>query len=395
LEKVVTVLDQELALKQAELPVTLMNGLAGLSVFYFNYARLSGNAVYDKKATELSNEIIEQLNTNRFRPLRIIHSFSTGLAGVGFTFWHLSRHRFIDFDYEESFSFLDDFLTGAAEEDYKSGICDFLHGAIGIFYHFITQYPARDVSDRLEHLLDLFLRHCKQDEKGLRIKNMILEDVKENEYDLGLAHGLSGILVVLNECLKNKFREEKVAGIIRQIARYILQAEKPVSETKENSLFPTSIDEDLPDHHLTNIYNYRSRLAWCYGDLNIAWALVQIGKQPGFHDIYEKGIEVALSTLERKGYMQHQVGDVFFCHGSSGVAYFYKRLHQETGIAAFREAYDYWLNETVTDILNDSPLWTRREKPFSVLEGLVGLAFVLLPDQPGQKACWDELFLLQ
>jgi len=394
LEKVVALLDEEVAAHQHELPVTLLNGLAGLSIFYHSYSRLTKKEKYVRLAEELSDSIIHKLNDSNDHPFRISHRFSTGLAGVSYTFWHLSKYQFIDFDHEESFSSLDEYLVQSAQEDYNAGICDFLHGPIGILYYFIKQYPDRDVRIHLDKLLDLFLQYSKRDEKGLRAKNMILEDIRENEYDLSLAHGLCGIMLVLNECIRNKYEQDKVKEIIHEIATYILRTEKPLEKSLQNSLFPTSLNEDLPDDHKENLYNHRSRLAWCYGDLNIAWSFIKTGKQLGWDHLYQKGLEVGLSTLGRKAYLTHQIGDVFFCHGSSGVAHLYKRLYQETGNESFREAYDHWLNETVDDILNETPQWTNRRK-FSVLEGLVGLGFVLLPETEEKEVHWEEIFLLQ
>lgn len=394
LKKVVDLLDEEVATHRHELPPTLLNGLAGLSLFYHSYARLTGEEKYAATAEELNNQIIDKLNSSVQNPFPLSHRYSTGLAGIGYTFWHLSKYNFIDFDHAENFSVMDELLVRSAEQDYEAGICDFLHGPIGILYYFIKQLPDRDVRPHLDRLLDIFITYAKRDDRGLRVRNMLLEDIGENEYDLSLAHGLSGILLVLGECIRYQYREDEIRQLMAEILAYILPTEKPLELNKQNSLFPTSVNEDIAPDHEKNLYSHRSRLAWCYGDLNIAWSLIKTGKLLGSADLYNKGLEVGLATTERQGYATHQVSDVYFCHGSSGVAHMYKKLYQETGLAAFEDAYAYWIDQAVANILDDSPLWKKR-KQFSVLEGLVGLGFVLLPEVDGKKVYWEELFLLQ
>ncbi len=393
LEKVVSVMDAELGRSHNNISISLMSGLGGAVIFYYNYAKRPGKEAYSEKANHFTNEIIDRLNAEGAISLIRPHAYSTGLAGIGFTFWNLYQNKFIELDFEESWSFLDDYLLASALKDYKEGVSDFLHGPIGILYYFIKQYPQRPVGPYIDQMLELLLHYCVQDEKGLRIRNMILEDVKNEEYDLGLAHGLAGILLVLNECIRVNYQPAKIRPIMEAIIRYILMTERPQDQTNQNSLFPTSVDETHPSDHPVNFYNYKSRLAWCYGDLSIAWALLKAGQGLGNEQLIADGIRIARATVNRRQYAYHQVGDVFFCHGSAGVSHFYKRFYQETGIQEFKEAYQYWMDQTVEDILNNSPLWAEGKRSVSVLEGLIGLGLALLPEE--ENAGWNEIFLLQ
>lgn len=395
LKKVIDSLEKELDLSRVDLPVTLMNGLSGVAIFYNSYASATGKRTYQRKSIEITSEIIDRLNKYGVDSLRRPHSFSTGLAGVGFTFWKLQEEQLINVDFEETWSFMDDFLLASALKDFNAGISDFLHGPLGILYYFLKQYPDRKVEQQLDQLIGLLEHFCVEDEKGLRYRNMVLEDVRDCEYDMGLAHGLSGILLILTECYRKGFQTKRVLSLIQKIIHYLLGAERSIEQTGQNSLFPTSIDETYSLDHEVNKYNYRSRLAWCYGDIAIGWALYKAGKQINDSNLKEKGISIGLATVNRRNYAHHQIGDVFFCHGSSGVAHFYKRFYQETGLAPFKEASDYWMEDTVNLILGDAPLWSADKRSFSILEGLVGLGFVLLPDSDGHPLNWNELFLLQ
>ena len=55
----------------------LYNGKMGMVIFFFHYARYTGNSLYEDFAEEFLNEILENLHTET--PI----SFKRGLAGIG------------------------------------------------------------------------------------------------------------------------------------------------------------------------------------------------------------------------------------------------------------------------------------------------------------------------
>jgi lantibiotic biosynthesis protein len=392
LEKVAAALDKQVEHHQQTLRLSLMNGATGVAMFYFYYSLLAGKEHYRLLGEEMVNGIIGQLNDNDFLPLQTYHSFSTGLAGIAHGLSHLQAKGFIDFDFDKSFSSLDEFLTEQAVADYEKGISDFLHGPMGVYYYLLGQQSNRNVLPLLSRLNDAFLAASVQDEKGIRTRNMILEEVNEQEFDLGLAHGITGVMLILLRSLEQQCNVEQVEPLFEALLKYMLSAEKSMKETGGNSFFPTSVNEAIAAHSKENQDSYVVRLAWCYGDLNMAWLLVKAGKVLGRPALTEKGIAVGIDAAARREYHQHQVGDVFFCHGSSGVAYFFLRLYQETGEPVFQEAWQYWMDITLDAVLGAADGWADKLKPFSLLEGLAGLGLALLP---AEVSGWNEIFLMK
>ena len=88
-----------------------------------------------------------------------------------------------------------------------------------------------------------------------------------------------------------------------------------------------------------------TRLAWCYGDLGIAFALYRAARARGRDDPAE-----ALALARNRGTeTQEQAGvlDAGLCHGTAGVAHLYMRRHRASGDAELGQAARIWLDRTL------------------------------------------------
>jgi len=92
--------------------------------------------------------------------------------------------------------------------------------------------------------------------------------------------------------------------------------------------------------------------------------------------------------------------DQSFCHGSSGVAHLFRRMYLNTGIAAFKDAADYWISvlEQMIDHADKTGFnyFTREgwENRYDLLEGDLGANIVLASYYSNSDPDWDECFLL-
>ena len=68
----------------------LYNGKMGMVIFFFHYARYTGNSLYEDFAEEFLNEILENLHTET--PI----SFKRGLAGIGWGMLYLIKQGFME-----------------------------------------------------------------------------------------------------------------------------------------------------------------------------------------------------------------------------------------------------------------------------------------------------------
>ena len=71
-------------------------------IFFFHYARYTGNSLYEDFAEEFLNEILENLHTET--PI----SFKRGLAGIGWGMLYLIKQGFMETDIQETFKDMDE-----------------------------------------------------------------------------------------------------------------------------------------------------------------------------------------------------------------------------------------------------------------------------------------------
>lgn len=80
----------------------LYNGKMGMVVFFFHYARYTGNTLYEDFAEEFLNEILDSLHTET--PI----NFKRGLSGIGWGILYLIKQKFMETDIQETFKEIDD-----------------------------------------------------------------------------------------------------------------------------------------------------------------------------------------------------------------------------------------------------------------------------------------------
>ncbi|MGI6323046.1 MAG: lanthionine synthetase LanC family protein [Bacteroidales bacterium] len=84
----------------------LLNGKIGISIFFYNYGRYTGNKIYTDYAGELIDEIYEEIAINT--PL----NFANGLTGIGWGIEHLVKNKFVDADTDEALADIDNAVYG-------------------------------------------------------------------------------------------------------------------------------------------------------------------------------------------------------------------------------------------------------------------------------------------
>ena len=73
----------------------LTNGKMGIAIALFRYGRLSGELAYEEVASELLDDVCQNLNYSM--PI----SFNDGLCGIGWGIEYLIQHGYVDADSDE------------------------------------------------------------------------------------------------------------------------------------------------------------------------------------------------------------------------------------------------------------------------------------------------------
>jgi len=351
--------------------IGLYSGNTGLALFLFYYARFKNSATLHQQASKILDDLFIQIESAS-HPL---FSFCSGIAGVSWLVDHLCRQGFLQANSDEMISDVDIFLYESALFELSHGHFDFLHGAMGVVFYF----AKRNRQDYLRHLVRALDNTAVWDGDCAKWRSILNHEERLTGYNISLSHGSSSIALVLCKVLQIMPKDETAEKLLRGAIKYICNQEIPLSQY--GCFFPSFSIESQPDL-------FKTRLAWCYGDLGIAFAIWKTGLLFHHQAWIDKGMEVLLHAANRRGLAENKVMDAGICHGAAGVAHIFHRLYRDSGRKEFKDAADYWCIETLKmaafeDGLAGYKTWRSEQyggwQPNdNLLEGITGIGMCLL-----------------
>ena len=216
-------------------------------------------------------------------------------------------------------------------------------------------------------------------------------------WNLGLAHGMPGVIGLLARYLTAGIAVERSRALLDQAVTYLLAAEPaPPGERGRYPAWHSSDREPTGD--------IGGRLAWCYGDLGVSFALIAAGRARGNDAWLAAGLEMArvCSSRDRQ---QAQITDAGICHGAAGAAHLFHRLYLATKEPAFADAARTWVGHTLAlrfdhDIAGFPSKTLQPDGSFgwaadaSLLTGTTGVALVLHAMITDVDPQWDRVLLV-
>lgn len=372
----------------------LLEGNAGVALFCANYYSHNPTENVGEVLGDYINDVVLLSSENEQHP-----SLATGVTGVAYLLRYLIKMEVLDEDELSYLAEIDQYIVASLQADFKSKNYLLLYGAIGksvYLFHNLEKYASV-----IEQVVD-FLNEIKcQDSTGKIWWYKFTNDPNRTEViNLGMAHGISGILMFLMKCYSHGIKKSLCESLVRSALSFVLSVKKE----DVYSLYPVGINDEL---------NLAGRLAWCYGDLNIALIFFQASKVLNDAAYRSEGVKVVESIIKRNlltsfiNYEdQNQVYDPGFCHGTAGVAYILMVLHQLSGVGELERLAHEYLNYTLlaTRVKLNNAEEVERTKEISgtpyvkapaknLIEGFSGIGLVLLSFL-GKGDDWKELFLL-
>lgn len=364
------------------------------------------------QAEKLAQSAVEALEQFMEANAEVTHS-KVALAGkylgAAWLLQHLVNIEILDPEDADMLSDLDEMIQTALVENSKEKNYDTLYGLVSIGIYYLERLPHEESTiTQLEHIVTL-LDQIAIKENGLvywrDYFTMGEDEQHKTRYNLGLAHGIPGIISFLGKACQHEILPEVSKPLLTQSVEWLCQQELKSHPGR----FPHSIileeDDDLP-----------GRLAWCYGDLCVVVALMHAAKGLKQNKWKQKAIEIALQTTQRQTPQKAGVNfnpkdnlvDIGLCHGGGGIAHMYRKLYQATGNERFQQAADHWLQVLITQYQQDdaggyykrmrvnpdtkAQYW---EEDYSFLEGYAGIGMVLLGFLNDQHDTdWERVLLL-
>ncbi len=375
-----------------ELNISLMEGDLGIVLFLGYYYLLENDReVYDL-CIQLLQESIEQASS---KPTS--WTFCSGLAGLGWLIQHFAEIGLIEID-DTILNEYDRFLGRMGVQSLKEEVFDFLHGSIGAGIYLISRKPNEERVALIHGIVDQLIMARFQDELGMRWINLFKDDPAQREScDLGLAHGLPSIIMFLLNVYKWGLRMEECKEMIEGIVKF-LKGSRLSPECI--SVFPYRIRgfKKIPP----TSPNEPSRLAWCYGDLGIAFSLFHAGGVLNDKNLINYSSGIMNKAARRRSVQETFISDGGLCHGYWGVGYMFSRMYDHSKEKAFHEAAKHWYGQGLELIDAQEGVGNFKEyfvdkwiDSKSFLTGLAGVGLAMISEvSNGQFVKWEEALLL-
>ncbi|NLR56935.1 hypothetical protein HGH93_02400 [Chitinophaga polysaccharea] len=320
-------------------------------------------------------------------------SFCGGRAGAKWFYVYLGERGIID---EEDISLIcndDASLASVALEMVRNGDSDFLHGSLGIAY-----YLLKRGDDWKNFFFDTFFKELNLlRQKSLCGRVVPKYDffervIKKGEVNLGLAHGIVSVIKFCLQCYRQGICRVEAKSLCGMLVDFLLEHQ---NSNTSRSFFPyeVKIGEDMDKY---------SRMAWCYGDLSVAYILYEVACVFNDKDLEFFSLKVLRQCGERIDLQAEKVFDAGFCHGAAGIAHIFNKVWHNTGDEFFKQACDYWMKQTIAfcryndgvggykSFISSSGTY---ENCYSILEGTAGIGMVMYSYLTGDFS-WDYCLML-
>ncbi|RKH74049.1 Lanthionine biosynthesis cyclase LanC [Corallococcus interemptor] len=379
--------------RRVPLSASLSGGAAGLALLFTWLDRVHASAHDAVMAERLLGEAMDAVAS---RPMGA--TLYSGMTGVAWAVEHLTGGG-----EEEEGNGLEDVDAVLARRlgvsPWTAGF-DLISGLAGLGVYALERLPRADARRCLEGVVSRLAELAEERPEGLTWKTQPqwLPEEKQREqphgrYDLGVAHGVPGLIPVLAGAVRAGVAVEHAWRLLRGAWNWVMAQRLPQAGMR----LPHAI---LPDRAPSP-----SRPAWCYGDVGASLAMHTaaraVGEATWKADALAMAQAAASSPVEDSG-----VTDVPLCHGAAGLLHVYNRLYQATGEEVFATAARRWLEITLRQRQPGQGIggyayltWDDRgtqvwaERP-GLLEGTAGIALALLAAASSVEPTWDRVLLM-
>lgn len=313
----------------------LGSGISGRALFfgYFDAARHDDEA--GDQAVELIGHGIEAVSNLPLSP-----SLYAGFCGVGWVVEHLTRELYAG----------DDDLTAAIDAALREHLdktpgrlhFELINGLSGFGLYLLERLPHPDAAALLVEVLDHLERSAEESPDGctwLTLSDWIpsweRDDLPDGCYNLGVAHGVPGVLGFLSSAWSAGLADPRIPRLAEGVVRWLLRHRLPAGG---DSLYPALL---VPGREIEP-----TRTAWCYGDLGVASVLLTAARAFDRSDWEEEALAAA-RLAARRPLKPVKAIDAGLCHGAAGLGHLFNRMYQISGDAELREAAAAWYQRTL------------------------------------------------
>ena len=314
---------------------SLSGGSAGYALLFDYLARNEGSNRYNKYAARFLEDAMEAV-----AEVQMSASLYSGFTGIAWAAAHLHNRT------QNELKEVDDALCEHVKRSPWNGDYDVINGLVGLGVYALERLhnrraalTARRCLARIVNRLEEMAVETSDGLAWFTSADLLPEwqrkEAREGYYNLGLAHGIPGVIALLGHAC--------TAGVQRRKIRRLLQGS--VSWLLKQKL-PPDAGSCFSSWGGPGIDRGSSRSAWCYGDPGIAIALLSAARSVGEKSWEKEALKIARRAAERP-HDQAGVRDAGLCHGSAGLAHIFNRIYQATGEILFQKTARFWYERTL------------------------------------------------
>ncbi|MFP2927864.1 lanthionine synthetase C family protein [Pyxidicoccus sp. 3LG] len=381
---------------QGPLAPSLDRGQTGVAVFFAYLARVWPESSHGTRAEALLDEATGALATEALFP----HLYD-GFTGIAWAVQHLQGTP--EAPDEDPLTDIDAALEEHLQTRPWPHRYDLVSGLVGLGVYALERLPRPGARRCLEQVVARLAELAEPAAGGFRWKTSpghVEEEARETHpdgcYNLGVAHGIPGVLAVLAGAV--------AAGVAAPSARPLLQGGWDwLMSRRAADMAPARFPTRLDPREEPRVWP--SRPAWCYGDPGVALVLHGIARTVDDAGWEREALALCREAAERWTDTS-RVRDAGLCHGAAGLGHLYNRLFQATGEACFAAAARHWFRhalslqrpdggvggfQTLEFFPDGTEGWT--DLP-GLLAGATGIGLALLAAASSVEPGWDRLLLM-
>lgn len=381
---------------------TLAQGDAGIGLFFTYYERCLRHHEESTLRYACSDPFITRAVDTTAQSL-MTPSLYGGFLGVA---WVLEYHQQSKHRYALSENEIDDLILQFLHQTPATHISyELLTGLIGIGVYALERWPISNACRCLTRVIEQLSTMAQATPVGYTFKtlaapqaNSVIKASSSATYycDLGLAHGIAGVIAFLGlVSQRSEALRQHCLPLLENTVYWLWQHCR--SETSVSWFADTLSDQLDPGKP--------SRLAWCYGDVGIAVAMLAASRGAKRADWRRLGQQLAMHAA-RRSLDSSQVVDAGLCHGAAGLGHIFNRLYQYTGEPVLRHAACFWFEHALNLPWQDNGIagfsafeytaeqgWHWASDP-GFLSGAAGIGLALQAAICELEPTWDRVLLL-
>jgi lantibiotic modifying enzyme len=373
---------------------SLVGGAAGLAVFHAYLARAGGDDGAAQTASQSLALAMEQTAATTMSP-----SLYSGFTGVAWAVEHLSA-QLLDTGDDDPNEAVDALIVEYLKRTPWRGDYDLIIGLAGLGVYALERLPHATAVECLELVIDRLAETAERTARGVAwytrpelLSERERELCPQGYYNLGLAHGVPGVIALLGQACAAGVARAKAEPLLEGAVAWLLAQRLPhTALSRFAGLMAPGVDAKA------------SRLAWCYGDPGVAAALFGAARHVNEPDWERAALDLMRGAAARAP-EDAGVVDAGLCHGAAGPAHIFNRFYQATGEADFKTAARHWFNKTLelrrpghgiagfVALERDEIGEQRWVDDPGLLTGAAGIALALLAATTRIEPEWDRMLL--